>query len=187
MWVHNQSMGSGSVDGAALSCLCSCQCPTGAAAPLALTRGRHNAAPSCCPRGTDSIWIVFGFSSFPEVAWLMLRLFLLPSAAEEGFPLRSPARICAQIPVSSQLVAQQSKLVGFGVTWAGWGHWGAEQILLVFTCHSECHHRPAAALPPYALASFPFVLALPFIQTLGMFCCSHVPPVLCPLPEHPDP
>lgn len=114
----------------------------------------------------------------------MLRLCLpplLPSAAEEGFPLCSPAKIYPQIPVSSQLVAQQSKLVGFDVNWEGWSHWGAEKIPLVLTCHSVGATTELQLL--FLLVPLPhFLLSLlcPSLEPLGVFCCSRVAPVLCP-------
>lgn len=62
-------------------------------------------------------------------------------------PVCSPAKNCAWIPFNSQLVPQQSTLVGIYAKWENWSHWGGEKILpweaLVFPCRFLCHQQHA--------------------------------------------
>lgn len=97
----------------------------------------------------------------------MLRL-CLPCVAEEGLPLCSPAQICSQIPFSSQLVAQQSRELGFDARWEGWRHWGAEQILLVFAWHSVCATSSCSSPSCLCLISFSPCTAAP----VWLSCCA---------------
>lgn len=98
----------------------------------------------------------------------MLRLCLpLP----QGFPLCSPAKIC------SQLVTQQSRLVGFDVKWEGWSRWGAEKILLVVTCLCVSAISCSSSLP---LPHFLLFLHFPSSEPLGVFCCAHSLSILIP-------
>lgn len=87
----------------------------------------------------------------------MLRL-CLPSAAEEGLPLGSPAQICSQTPSAPSLSLSKAK--SWGLMPGGRAGATGEQSKSSRCSPGTPCVPPAAALPPRAFASFPLVLAL---------------------------
>lgn len=87
----------------------------------------------------------------------------VPSAAEEGFSLCSSAKICSQIPANTSLLLSKANWWGLMSAGRAGALGSRENPLGVHLPLCGCHHRAAAALPPCAVASFPFVLALPSI------------------------